>query len=155
MDGGKIIIKSLELHSSFSGKYRMVYREINLDTIPNTSNHWTATTPKVLPRHFPGRCITRRRERREFGRLPVTTVVYLNRVKIDREGANSSDLGTIHTLLIIEETAARLCWRGRSKTAQLHTGGAIGVVKISQCISKILDTIPYTCLLYTSPSPRD
>ena len=52
----------------------------------------------------------------------VTTVLYLNRVKIDGEGTNSSDLGTVYTLLIVEETAARLCltrgdggWTGRCR----------------------------------------
>ena len=61
---------------------------------------------KVLPRHFPGRCTARRRERPEFGRVSVTIVLHLNRVKIDRE---HGDFGTIYNLLIIEETAARLC----------------------------------------------
>ena len=53
--------------------------------------------------------ITRRRERSGFGHVSATTVLYLNRLKINGEGANSSDLGTIYALLIIEETTARLC----------------------------------------------
>ena len=77
-EGGKKVGSDIDINISW--KYSIGISS-NIDTIP--SNNYPATIEtqplhQVLPRHFPERCIARRSERSECGRVFVATVLYLS-----------------------------------------------------------------------------